>query len=153
MSRIWLANIVLGVVQHYLFLALATILFLALYINIVLGVEQIGSWRGVHGQSCHGMDWNLEQCGLGGSTYFFNQGICYQGSISVKSPKGNINAQSASVACKGSCEFFCYTDNKCTVGKTSCIPGYTGLTCQCTNINFSWDIHIAGSQVFSWQVY
>merc|ERR1719433_1052714 len=103
--------------------------------------------------SCTGLEFNLQGCGQAGSTYKLQQGKCYQGSISVQNTHGSASYQSTMLSCvtPNGCGWNCYSDNQCKSPPAQCAPGYSSLTCNCTNVNFSWVIRIAGSQIFSWQ--
>eukprot|EP01059_Diplonema_ambulator_P011563 TRINITY_DN21533_c0_g1_i1.p1 TRINITY_DN21533_c0_g1~~TRINITY_DN21533_c0_g1_i1.p1 ORF type:complete len:170 (+),score=24.37 TRINITY_DN21533_c0_g1_i1:51-512(+) len=102
---------------------------------------------------CHGLDFNVQPCGLPTETYALAQGVCYQGSVAVSSPHGSFVYQSTSVSClnPNSCAWNCYADANCATAVQECAAGYSALTCSCTNINFSWDIKLAGTRVNSWQ--
>jgi hypothetical protein len=102
--------------------------------------------------TCNGLNFNTADCGLGGGSFGLIQGVCYQGAISVNNPTGSYSWSSTKISCSGNeCAWSCFSDPACATAANECSTGYTTITCNCVNLNFSWMIRIDGYQIFSWQ--
>ena len=105
--------------------------------------------------NCDGLTFSNTECPDGGSTSF-PEGKCVTADIVVVGGNGRSGSySSATTSCttENGCAWTCYTDKHCSSEPAECAGGYSSLSCNCVNINWSWSVQINGDFMVSWQGY